>query len=219
MTKRLGLIVTDASPLITLAAGEALDCLTLPGLPVIIPDMVYFEVTQDLARTGAEDIVRWSRRHRGQVEIVPTSVFSEFQIVRAADPRARSKGRGEQAAVEIWLQPSRKTRNSSPFFCSRTTTCGADASCGCCPSTLWRSPRVTFCTSWKPPVVSNRPTASSIWRRKRSATSRRNANRRKTTSRVKRCDAIFAGRARHQPRDARCLVLDTPPRGCSPCAR
>lgn len=58
MTRRLGLLVTDASPLITLAAAEALDCLTIPGLRVLIPDMVYFEVTQDLAKTGAEDIVR-----------------------------------------------------------------------------------------------------------------------------------------------------------------
>ena len=48
MTRRLGLLVTDASPLITLAAGDALECLTMPGLRVIIPDMVYFEVTQDL---------------------------------------------------------------------------------------------------------------------------------------------------------------------------
>ena len=101
MTTRLGLIVTDASPLITLAAGEALECLTMPGLPVMIPDIVYFEVTQDLAKTGAEEIVLWARRHRGQVRIVATSVFSEFQVLRAADPRTRSKGRGEQAATEI----------------------------------------------------------------------------------------------------------------------
>ncbi len=101
MTRQLGLLVTDASPLITLAAGEALECLTMPGLRVVIPDMVYFEVTQDLARTGARDIVEWARRHHEQVEIAPTTVFSEFQIVLAADAKARSKGRGEQAAAEI----------------------------------------------------------------------------------------------------------------------
>jgi len=101
MTRRLGLLVTDASPLITLAAAEALECLTMPGLRVLIPDMVYFEVTQDLAKTGAEDIVQWARRHPGQVEIVLTSVFAEFQVVRAADPRTRSKGRGEQSALEV----------------------------------------------------------------------------------------------------------------------
>ncbi len=101
MTRQLGLIVRDASPLIALAAGEALECLTMPGLRVVIPDMVYFEVTQDLARTGAGDIVEWARRHHEQVEIAPTSVFSEFQIVLAADAKARSKGRGEQSAAEI----------------------------------------------------------------------------------------------------------------------
>ena len=101
MTRRLGLLVTDASPLITLAAAEALECLTMPGLRVVIPDMVYFEVTQDLAMTGAEDIVQWARRHQGQVEIVVTSVFAEFQVVRAADPRTRSKGRGELSALEV----------------------------------------------------------------------------------------------------------------------
>lgn len=98
---QLGLIVTDASPLITLAAADALECLTMPNLPVIIPDMVYVEVTQDLSKTGAADIVRWTRRHHGQVEIVATDVFAEFQVIRAVDPKARSKGRGEQAALEV----------------------------------------------------------------------------------------------------------------------
>lgn len=98
---RLGLLVTDASPLITLAAAEALDCLTMPGLRVVIPDMVYFEVTRDLAKTGAEDIVQWVRRHPGRIEIVVTSVFAEFQVLRAADDRTRSRGRGEQAALEV----------------------------------------------------------------------------------------------------------------------
>ena len=101
MTKPLGLLVTDASPLITLAAADALECLSMPGVHVIIPDMVYFEVTRDLARTGAEDIVRWARRHAGQVEVVMTTIFTEFQVLQAADARVRSKGRGEQSALEI----------------------------------------------------------------------------------------------------------------------
>ena len=101
MTRRLGLLVTDASPLITLAAADALECLTMPGLRVLIPDMVYFEVTRDLARTGAEDIVQWARRHQGQVEIVVTSVFAEFQVLCAANEKTRSKGRGELSALEV----------------------------------------------------------------------------------------------------------------------
>jgi hypothetical protein len=101
MKRRLGLIVTDASPLITLAAGDALDCLTIPGVPVIIPDMVYLEVAQDAARLGASEIVQWVRRHHGQVEIAPTEVFAEFQALQTINPRARSRGRGEQAALEV----------------------------------------------------------------------------------------------------------------------
>jgi hypothetical protein len=73
----------------------------MAGLRVLIPDMVYFEVRQDLAKTGAEDIVQWVRRHQGQVEIIVTSVFAEFQVLRAADERTRSKGRGEQSALEV----------------------------------------------------------------------------------------------------------------------
>ena len=40
MTKKFALIVTDASPLITLAIADALDLLLLQTLPVVIPDMV-----------------------------------------------------------------------------------------------------------------------------------------------------------------------------------
>lgn len=98
---RLGLIVTDASPLITLAAAEALDCLTIPGLPVLIPDMVYFEVTQDLSKTGAGNMVVWATHHRGQVEVVMTETFVEFQILREVNPKTKSKGRGEISALEV----------------------------------------------------------------------------------------------------------------------
>ncbi len=112
MSRRLGLLVTDASPLITLAAAEALEYLTMPGLRVLIPDMVYFEVTQDLARTGAEDIVQWARRHQGQVEVVVTSVFLEFQVLRAADTRTRSKGRGELSALELEVLNSEVDRET-----------------------------------------------------------------------------------------------------------
>ena len=101
MTRQLGLIVTDASPLITLAAGDALECLTMPDVTVILPDMVYAEVTENLAKLGADDIVRWARRHHGQVEIAPTAVFAEYQALRATNPRTRSRGRGEQAALEV----------------------------------------------------------------------------------------------------------------------
>jgi hypothetical protein len=101
MTRRLGLLVTDASPLITLGAADALSCLTLPGVQVLIPDMVYAEVVQDMARLGAREVVRWAREHFDQVRIVPTETFTEFQALRNLDPATKSKGRGEQSALEV----------------------------------------------------------------------------------------------------------------------
>ena len=101
MTQRIGLIVTDASPLITLAAGAALECLTMPGVPVAIPDMVYFEVTRDYAKLGAGEVVQWARRHRDQVQIMPTFVFAEFQALRTVNPNSKSSGRGEFSALEV----------------------------------------------------------------------------------------------------------------------
>ena len=101
MSRKLGLLVTDASPLITLAAADALECLTMPNLRVVIPDMIYFEATRDLAKTGALEIVEWMKRHREQVTIATTTVFAEYLILTTTNPQARSKGRGEQAAAEI----------------------------------------------------------------------------------------------------------------------
>lgn len=41
------------------------------------------------------------RRRHGQVEIAPTEVFAEFEALRTINPMARSRGRGEQAALEV----------------------------------------------------------------------------------------------------------------------
>lgn len=102
MSAQYDLIVTDASPLITLAAADALDCIALPGLRVLIPDMVYAEVTRDLARLGATGVVvAWVRAHADQVAIAPTEVFAEFQALQTLQPDIRSQGRGEQSALEV----------------------------------------------------------------------------------------------------------------------
>jgi len=101
VTERLGLIVTDASPLITLGAAGALDCLLLPGVPVIIPDMVYTEVTQDMARLGAGDVVTWIQAHDRQVQIAATEVNAEYEALRVINPNTRFQDRGERAALEV----------------------------------------------------------------------------------------------------------------------
>jgi len=101
MTKRLGLIVTDASPLITLGAAQALSCLIMPNVPVFVPDMVYAEVARDMTKLGAKEVVDWIRARLGQVEIIPTEIYAEYEALREINPNIRSKGRGEQAALEV----------------------------------------------------------------------------------------------------------------------
>jgi len=101
MTQRLGLIVTDASPLITLGAARALSCLLMPRVQVLIPDMVYAEVTRDMAKLAAEEVVEWLQANRGPVQIAPTTVYAEFEALRTSNPQIRSRGRGERAAVEV----------------------------------------------------------------------------------------------------------------------
>lgn len=101
MSKRFHLIVTDASPLITLAAADSLSCLTAPGLPLDIPDMVYFEAVRFPQKLGASELVDWMQQNAGLVRIEPTQVFAEFQKLLAVDPGTKSRGRGEQAALEV----------------------------------------------------------------------------------------------------------------------
>lgn len=73
----------------------------MPGVPVLVPDMVYAEITRDMARLGADEVVDWLRANREQVHIVATAVYAEFETLRAANPQIRSRDRGEQAAVEV----------------------------------------------------------------------------------------------------------------------
>ncbi|OUM00101.1 hypothetical protein [Variovorax sp. JS1663] len=100
--KSLALIVTDSGPLITLAAGAALNALLLPGLPVIIPDMVRFEVIRDLDKPGAREVAEWIRANEPhRVRVASTEVFEEFEVLRGVNPLTKTKDRGEQAAAEV----------------------------------------------------------------------------------------------------------------------
>ncbi len=99
---KLTLIVSDSGPLITLAVAEALDLLLLPNLPVIVPDMVRQEVTQDLTKPGAYLVADWLRANSSQlVTIAPTEVFEEFMLLRSINPATKTRNRGEQAAAEV----------------------------------------------------------------------------------------------------------------------
>ena len=89
MTTRFGLIVADALPLMTLSAADALSCLLIPDVPVLIPDMVHAEVARDMTRLGAKEIVDWIRTHGEQVKIIATEDYAEFEALRAINPNIR----------------------------------------------------------------------------------------------------------------------------------
>ncbi len=98
MSKPYSLIVTDTSPLFTLALAGSLDVLLRPGLPVRIPDAVFFEATRVHGAPGAGQIVEWINAHLDMVQIVPTDVGIDQQ--RRLEEGRSIRGLGEQAAVE-----------------------------------------------------------------------------------------------------------------------
>lgn len=96
------LIVTDTGPLITLAVAQALHALLLPKLPVIVPDMVRFEVVRDTSKPGAQEVADWIRLHEGAgVRVASTVEFEEYQVLLAANPATKTSNRGERAAAEV----------------------------------------------------------------------------------------------------------------------
>jgi hypothetical protein len=98
VTKPFSLIVTDTSPLFTLALAGSLDALLRPALPVRIPDAVYVEATRVRGAPGAEQIVEWINAHLDRVQIVPTDVGIDQQ--RRLEEGRTIRGLGEQAALE-----------------------------------------------------------------------------------------------------------------------
>jgi predicted nucleic acid-binding protein len=99
---RISLIVTDASPLITLAVADALGTLLMPEVKVIIPDMVNFEVTRHINMPGSRELLDWIGAHQfSEVFVGSTESFYEFTILHELNPSIKTKNRGEQAAAEI----------------------------------------------------------------------------------------------------------------------
>lgn len=99
MNRTFSLIVTDTSPLITLALADSLDSLLRPGLPVSIPDAVYVEATRVRGAAGAGEIVEWMNAHLDRVRIVPTEVGIDQQ--RRFEEGRPTRALGEQAAIEV----------------------------------------------------------------------------------------------------------------------
>jgi hypothetical protein len=95
------LIVTDAPPLITLAAAKSLDYLLYPALPVLIPDAVFHEATAAAGKLGAQEILDWYRAHTDAVRIEPTETFQNEMTLREVAGRRPSRDLGERAALEL----------------------------------------------------------------------------------------------------------------------
>jgi hypothetical protein len=95
------LIVTDTSPLITLALAGELDLLLRLGTPVSIPDAVFNEATRVRAAGGASAIVEWVNAHLDQVHIAPTEVGIDQQ--RRLEEGRSTRGLGaRQKAPPGW---------------------------------------------------------------------------------------------------------------------
>jgi hypothetical protein len=111
------ILITDTGPLITLAVSESLDYLLIPGIPVIIPDAVFYEATSDINRLGAADIVDWSHEHVHQVHIVPTTIFAAHQaaLENGLPPIGDV---GERAAIEVGRNTTWMTEGESCLLLS-----------------------------------------------------------------------------------------------------
>ena len=97
-------VVPDVSPLVHLAAVDALSLLQEFGR-VIVMDMVAFEASADLEKPWASEVAAWLRRDAGglpPVAIVATEIGEAYRLARQADPRFRLRNAGE-SAIRDWL--------------------------------------------------------------------------------------------------------------------
>lgn len=95
------IIVTDAAPLITLAAAQSLDYLLYPDLPVLIPDAVFHEATAAAGKLGVQEIIDWYRAHMEAVRIEPTEIFQRETSFLEMQGGRLSRDLGERAALEL----------------------------------------------------------------------------------------------------------------------
>jgi len=101
------IIVSDAPPLITLAAAKSLDYLLYAGLPVVIPDAVLYEATGAADKLGAQAILDWYRAHSALVRVEPTRILQDEMALREIGRRRPARDLGERAAIEVIRHPGR----------------------------------------------------------------------------------------------------------------
>jgi hypothetical protein len=120
MAINVKIIVTDAPPLVTLAAAKSLDYLLYPELPVVIPDAVFHEATAAMGKLGAQEIINWYRTHVDMVRIEPTIAFQNettlLEIGRATGRLPRDLG--ERASLEVIRDKSLFRKNERALLLS-----------------------------------------------------------------------------------------------------
>lgn len=87
------IVVSDASPLIALGAVQALDLLRAMYGCVLIPDAVHREVSADLSRAGATDVL--------SAEWIEVRQVANLELVASL---AAKLGRGEAEAIALTLE-------------------------------------------------------------------------------------------------------------------
>jgi hypothetical protein len=95
------ILMTDATPLITLSRADSLDVLFYADLPLFIPDGVFHEATIANTRAGeaAIDAARtlaWQQANAHRVHIVATQTFGQW--TQTGQPKL---GMGERCASEV----------------------------------------------------------------------------------------------------------------------
>ena len=111
-TVDVALIIPDASPVLTLARIDRLDLLARFGVPILIVDQVYFEVTKPEHDPNGKIKEALQRMHN-QVRIIETATGTGYQVRRAKDPTVRSRDLGETAVSEYALH---LRKSSGPSF-------------------------------------------------------------------------------------------------------
>jgi hypothetical protein len=108
----IAVIVSDASPIMTLQRIARLDVLSLFNAPIHIVDQVYWEVTK-VENDPSGAIATKLRQLGNNLEIIETLTGLGFQAKRARDPNTPSRNVGELAVNEYAMTLA---RSSGPRF-------------------------------------------------------------------------------------------------------
>ena len=93
------LIIVEARPLIALATTASLNALLLPGVRIIVPDMVKQVMTEYADKPIANKVLDWLDAQAIYIGI--TDAYREFKILRSVMPAVKTGGREERAVAAI----------------------------------------------------------------------------------------------------------------------